>query len=138
MDPNVKLRNDWIVITEGAEQVGYVGVRKEWISNMVEKFFCVENSNGQNVVLARNGEVIIIDAKERELERFTIPNGAVLMVAENDEIKTLRISCRRHSTRKIKYAIKNIRWNRTRFERTNHAPVCYNVGELHYADLKIT
>ena len=46
MDPKVELRNDWIVITEGAEQVGYVGVRKEWISNMVEKFFCVENSNG--------------------------------------------------------------------------------------------
>ena len=47
----------------------------------------VENSQGQNVVLARNGEVIILDPKERELERYTIPNGAVLMVAENDEVK---------------------------------------------------
>ena len=40
--------------------------------------------------------------------------------------------------RKIKNTIENIRWNRTRFERTNHAPIYDNVGELHYADLKIT
>jgi DNA-directed RNA polymerase subunit beta' len=54
---------------------------------------CVVNSQGQNVVLARNGEVIIIDQKERELEKYTIPNGAVLLVNEDDEIKAGQVIC---------------------------------------------
>src|SRR6516165_4824867 len=53
----------------------------------------VLNSQGQNVVLARNGEVIIIDPKERELEKYTIPNGAVLLVNENDDIKVGQVIC---------------------------------------------
>ena len=53
----------------------------------------VLNSQGQNVVLARNGEVIIVDQKERELEKYTIPNGAVLLVNENDEIKIGQVIC---------------------------------------------
>ncbi len=53
----------------------------------------VLNSQGQNVVLARNGEVIIVDQKERELEKYTIPNGAVLLVNENDEIKVGQVIC---------------------------------------------
>ncbi|QDU39837.1 DNA-directed RNA polymerase subunit beta' [Maioricimonas rarisocia] len=53
----------------------------------------VVNTEGQNVVLARNGEVIIIDPKERELERYTIPNGAVLHVNEDDEIKEGQVIC---------------------------------------------
>jgi hypothetical protein len=68
----------------------------------------------------------------------SIPVTLGLFAFENDKIKALRVSCRRHSTRKIKNAVKNIRRNRTRFKRTNHAPVCDNIGELHYADLKIT
>ena len=53
----------------------------------------VLNSQSQNVVLARNGEVIIVDQKERELEKYTIPNGAVLLVNENDEIKVGQVIC---------------------------------------------
>jgi len=41
----------------------------------------------------RNGEVIIIDQKERELEKYTIPNGAVLLVNENDDIKIGQVIC---------------------------------------------
>ena len=53
----------------------------------------VVNSQGQNVVLARNGEVIISDQKDRELEKYTIPNGAVLLVNENDEVKVGQVLC---------------------------------------------
>jgi len=53
----------------------------------------VLNAQGQNVVLARNGEVIIVDPKERELEKYTIPNGAVLLVAENEEIRVGQVIC---------------------------------------------
>ncbi|REJ89896.1 MAG: DNA-directed RNA polymerase subunit beta' [Planctomycetota bacterium] len=53
----------------------------------------VVNADGQKVVLTRNGEVIIIDPKERELERYTVPNGAVLMVDEDDEVKEGQVLC---------------------------------------------
>jgi DNA-directed RNA polymerase subunit beta' len=36
----------------------------------------VENEQGQSVVLNRNGEMLILDAKEREIERHAIPAGA--------------------------------------------------------------
>lgn len=54
---------------------------------------CVVNSEGKNVVLARNGEVIIADPKDRELEKYTIPNGAVLLVSEDEEIKAGQVIC---------------------------------------------
>jgi DNA-directed RNA polymerase subunit beta' len=53
----------------------------------------VVNSEGKNVVLARNGEVIVVDQKEREIEKYTVPNGAVLLVAENDEIVAGQVIC---------------------------------------------
>ncbi|MAT14232.1 MAG: DNA-directed RNA polymerase subunit beta', partial [Planctomyces sp.] len=53
----------------------------------------VVNSEGRNVVLTRNGEVIILDAKDRELEKYTIPSGATLMVNENDEIQPGQTVC---------------------------------------------
>jgi DNA-directed RNA polymerase subunit beta' len=53
----------------------------------------VVNADGKNVVLARNGEIAIIDPKDRELETYTIPNGAVLLVNENDEIESGQVIC---------------------------------------------
>ena len=53
----------------------------------------VVNSEGRNVVLTRNGEIIIIDPKERELEKYRVPNGATLMVSENDEIEPDQVLC---------------------------------------------
>ncbi|MGE0377002.1 MAG: DNA-directed RNA polymerase subunit beta', partial [Planctomycetaceae bacterium] len=53
----------------------------------------VVNSEGKNVVLTRNGEIIIIDPKDRELEKYTIPNGAVLMVDEDSEVQEGQILC---------------------------------------------
>ena len=54
---------------------------------------CVVNTAGENVVLARNGEVIIVDTKERELEKYPIPNGAVLLVTEDLEIAAGQVIC---------------------------------------------
>ena len=53
----------------------------------------VVNVAGENVVLARNGEVIIVDPKDRELEKYTIPNGAVLFVTENQDVQIGQIVC---------------------------------------------
>jgi DNA-directed RNA polymerase subunit beta' len=47
----------------------------------------VSNEQGEAVVLARNGEIAIIDAKGRELEKFEIPAGAILKVKDDEEVK---------------------------------------------------
>ncbi len=53
----------------------------------------VVNSEGKNVVLARNGEIIIIDPKERELEKYVVPNGATLLVNEDDDVQAGQSLC---------------------------------------------
>ena len=53
----------------------------------------VLNAEGKNVVLARNGEVIIVDAKDREIEKYSIPNGATLLVAEDEVIQQSHVLC---------------------------------------------
>jgi DNA-directed RNA polymerase subunit beta' len=46
-----------------------------------------------SVVLKRRGEIIIVDAKEREIERYAIPLGALLKVAEGQEIEPRTVLC---------------------------------------------
>jgi DNA-directed RNA polymerase subunit beta' len=47
----------------------------------------VQNEQGESIVLARNCEIAIVDAKGHELEKFEIPAGAILKVNENQEVK---------------------------------------------------
>jgi DNA-directed RNA polymerase subunit beta' len=53
----------------------------------------VVNAEGRSVVLGRNGEVTILDSKERELERYSIPAGAVLHVAEDGDVDAGGVIC---------------------------------------------
>ena len=53
----------------------------------------VTNTQGDNIVLTRNGEIAILDPKGRELETHSVPTGALLRVNENDEIKAGTILC---------------------------------------------
>ncbi len=46
----------------------------------------VTNDEGKAVVLTRNGEIALLDARGRELEKYEVPLGAVLLVAENQEV----------------------------------------------------
>ena len=41
----------------------------------------VRNDAGQQVALTRNGEILILDPKGRELEKYDVPAGANLLVA---------------------------------------------------------
>ncbi len=54
----------------------------------------VENESGQSVVLNRNGEMLILDAKEREIERHAIPAGAALAFKEGDKVAKKGVLCR--------------------------------------------
>jgi DNA-directed RNA polymerase subunit beta' len=53
----------------------------------------VRNDEGQNVVLTRNGEIAIMDPKGRELEKYEVPAGAILMIEENQSVKPGQTLC---------------------------------------------
>jgi DNA-directed RNA polymerase subunit beta' len=53
----------------------------------------VRNDAGQQVVLTRNGEMLILDPKGRELEKYEVPAGANLAVNENQEVNPGDILC---------------------------------------------
>jgi DNA-directed RNA polymerase subunit beta' len=46
-----------------------------------------EDGTKQVVALKRNGEVAILDAKNRELDRFKVPYGATVFVKDGEEVK---------------------------------------------------
>jgi DNA-directed RNA polymerase subunit beta' len=53
----------------------------------------VKNDAGDQVVLTRNGEILILDPKGRELEKYEVPAGSNLMVEENKEVKAGTVLC---------------------------------------------
>ncbi|MBA3316222.1 MAG: DNA-directed RNA polymerase subunit beta' [Planctomycetaceae bacterium] len=53
----------------------------------------VVNAEGRDVVLARNGELILTDEKGRELEKYRIPNGSTLHVKEGQDVESNQILC---------------------------------------------
>jgi DNA-directed RNA polymerase subunit beta' len=50
-------------------------------------------SASQVIALKRKGEILVVDAKERELERHAVPLGAVVHVQEGQDIKELTVLC---------------------------------------------
>ncbi|HEX3602195.1 MAG TPA: DNA-directed RNA polymerase subunit beta', partial [Lacipirellulaceae bacterium] len=53
----------------------------------------VINDEGQKIVLARNGEVSLVDEKGREMEKYEVPAGAILKVNENDVVAAGAVLC---------------------------------------------
>ena len=53
----------------------------------------VDREDESKVVLKRRGEIILIDAKDREIERYPIPLGSILKVDPDDEIKESEVIC---------------------------------------------
>jgi DNA-directed RNA polymerase subunit beta' len=53
----------------------------------------VINDKDQQVVLGRNGEIVLVDEKGREIEKYEVPNGAILHVRENDEVPMGALLC---------------------------------------------
>ncbi len=53
----------------------------------------VRNDAGQQVVLTRNGEILLLDPKGRELEKYEVPAGAHLMVEENGAVEPGALLC---------------------------------------------
>lgn len=66
--------------------------KKEGIVKLTRMRY-VTNQNGDTVVLTRNGEIAILDAKGRELENHKVPAGAVLKVSDDEQIKAGAVLC---------------------------------------------
>jgi len=45
------------------------------------------DGNIQTIALKRNGEIAILDAKMRELDRFKVPYGAIVAIKDSQEVK---------------------------------------------------
>jgi DNA-directed RNA polymerase subunit beta' len=50
--------------------------------------FVAEDGSSRAVVLKRNGEIAILDDKDRELDKFKVPYGAVVRVKDGEEVKS--------------------------------------------------
>ncbi|UCC23607.1 MAG: DNA-directed RNA polymerase subunit beta' [Planctomycetota bacterium] len=50
--------------------------------------FKQDDGTEQTVALKRNGEIAIVDAKKRELDKFKVPYGAVVLAADGQKVKS--------------------------------------------------
>jgi DNA-directed RNA polymerase subunit beta' len=53
----------------------------------------VQGPDKQSIVLNRNGEVTLHDDRDREIDRYTIPTGAVMSVKEGGQVKAGDVLC---------------------------------------------
>jgi DNA-directed RNA polymerase subunit beta' len=72
-------------ILEREQRATYAGKIKYRDLNAVA--FKVEDGSSRAVALKRNGEVAILDDKDRELDKFKVPYGAVVRVLDNEQVK---------------------------------------------------
>jgi DNA-directed RNA polymerase subunit beta' len=72
-------------LTENDIKANSTGVAQHRDVNAVETTDA--EGNKSLVALKRNGELAIVDAKGRELEKFKVPYGATVMVADGEKVK---------------------------------------------------
>ncbi|MEM9368995.1 MAG: DNA-directed RNA polymerase subunit beta' [Planctomycetota bacterium] len=53
----------------------------------------VANAEGRDVVLNRNGQIMLVDDRGREIESFDVPTGSTLMVKEGDTVDPGAVLC---------------------------------------------
>ncbi len=53
----------------------------------------VINNEGKRIALSRNGEIQILDAKGRELEKYDVPDGATMMVEDGQQVTRGQMLC---------------------------------------------
>ena len=54
----------------------------------------VVNAAGQRVALTRNGELLLVDSKGRDVEKFQLQNGAELLVEEGQQVEPGTLLCK--------------------------------------------
>jgi len=66
-------------------KIKYVGIRAVDIK---------DEAGPRTISLKHNGEILVLDAKDRELERFAVPLGSALFKTDNKAVKAGDILCR--------------------------------------------
>ena len=51
------------------------------------------NDEGKSIALSRNGEIQILDAKGRELEKYDVPDGAIMLVEDGQTVTKSQMLC---------------------------------------------
>jgi DNA-directed RNA polymerase subunit beta' len=54
----------------------------------------VVGPEGTRISISRNGEILLLDPKERELDRYVVPLGAVVQVNDGDAVKEKALLCK--------------------------------------------
>src|SRR5262249_32803924 len=63
-------------------------------TGQVERITDVVNDKGERVALTRNGEVQILGPKGLSLENFSVPNGAILLVENDQSVQPGQVLCK--------------------------------------------
>lgn len=58
-----------------------------------ERINSIVNDKNEKIALTRNGEIILVDARGRELDKYPIPNGAELKVDEGQQVHVGQVLC---------------------------------------------
>jgi DNA-directed RNA polymerase subunit beta' len=53
----------------------------------------VTNKGGETIVLNRNGEILLLDEKDREIDRYAIPTGSTILVKEGAQMEAGDVLC---------------------------------------------
>src|SRR5262249_44980094 len=59
-----------------------------------DRITAVVNDQNERVALTRNGEILIVNPKGIALENFSIPNGAILLVEEGQQVQPGQVLCK--------------------------------------------
>ncbi len=63
----------------------YLELRTSGQIRFSDTLMVVQNRDGESIVMSRNGEVFVQDAKGRERERYAVPYGAKLLVSDGQK-----------------------------------------------------
>ena len=71
----VKTAEESKILSKGKGRVKMINVKS------------VTSREGQEIVISRNGELVIVDEKDRETEKYIVPSGSYLRVKEGAKVK---------------------------------------------------
>jgi DNA-directed RNA polymerase subunit beta' len=60
----------------------------------LERVNAVVNDQNQRVALTRNGEIKVLNPKGLDLEAYSVPNGAILLVEDGQQVQPSQVLCR--------------------------------------------
>ncbi|MBN2455890.1 MAG: DNA-directed RNA polymerase subunit beta' [Sedimentisphaerales bacterium] len=70
-----------------AGKIQYRDIKAVYLEDKTESGSQQGQDSGQLVALKRNGEIAVVDDKNRELDKFKVPHGASILVVDGQQVK---------------------------------------------------